>query len=231
VKTISTKEISMKSTAEKRSSLKTASLLVTATLVFAASSVHAKTNLVEKVEQLKINKENSAANFRQYDENRSVVEGNISEVQKALKVISDQKLSLRKQTSDAERGKTQVGDGRKKIQAWMKTEQMKLQDEKKQSDQLRKVLEKMENNQRTRESTIATYQEKLNQIDSDLNNWSAKKEEVAELEKALADKEAVARADQKSLIEKKTANEAEAAKWKRQAQTSEREYDSFSKLK
>lgn len=191
----------------------------------------AKTDVKAKLDQLKQNKESSVANLKQYEENNRIVESNLNEVQRAIEALKAQKKALWKQTADVEKGKKDVQGNRKKIEGWMVSEKAKLEEEKKHIADLKRALEILENNKNQRELAIQTYQDKLSKVEGDLANWSMKKDEVAELEKALSEKEAQALADKKQLQTKRAGYETEIGKWRKQVRVSEREYEQFSKLK
>ncbi|MES2964249.1 MAG: hypothetical protein V4760_10190 [Bdellovibrionota bacterium] len=209
--------------------------LMMKTLVIAiamvATQAQARTDVTGKVQQLKDNKEASKQNLGQYEDNLRTVNTNISEVEKALKLLKKQRESLVKQQSDTAKGKLTVDASKKQIEGFMKAEQTKLDTELKQIEQLRQVLATLEANVEKRQQNIAQYQEKKSKVDGELGAWSERNQSIVELEQAIKAKEDQARNDQKRLAEKKATYEAETSKWKKQVRVSERQYENFAGLK
>ncbi len=205
--------------------------IVLAGLLGLALSANAETNISEKVVQLKENVNSSRENLKQYEENLKVVEQNIKETQAALKQLEKQRMAVRKQLDDSKKGKSSVETSKKQIQVFMKSEQEKLDLEKKQIEELRAAIVKLELNQVKRVDNLAAYQTKLQTIESEQNNWQSHQQEVVDLEKALQDKLILAQKDQKSLLEKKLGYDQEVLKWKKQQRLSERNYANFKDLK
>ncbi len=199
-------------------------------LMFASLST-AKTNIPEKVIQLKENVEASKINLKQYEDNSKVVEQNMKETQAALKQLEKQKQAVTQQLTDSQKGKMTAENSKKQLQNFMKTEQGKLDLEKKQIEDLKNTLAKLDANQAKRLENIAAYQQKMQAIDTEQNNWQAHQQELVELEKALKEKQLQAQKDQKALAEKKASYEQEIVKWKKQQRLSERNYANFKDLK
>lgn len=196
-----------------------------------ALSANAETNIPEKIVQLKENVDASHENLKQYEDNLKVVDQNIKETQAALKQLDKQKLAIRKQLDDSQKGKASVENSKKQLVGFMKTEQDKMDLEKKQIEDLKATLAKLEANQFKRQENIVGYQTKLQGMDSEQNNWQGHQQEVVDLEKALQDKLAQAQKDQKALADKKVSYEQEIIKWKKQQRLSERNYANFKDLK
>jgi chromosome segregation ATPase len=206
-------------------------ILPLALVMFSVSTAFARTNVTEKVQQLKDNVEASKVNLEQYEDNLKTVNVNLVEIEKALHALGAQKQSLAKQTSETAKGKMSVDQVKNQIDGYMKTEQAKLVAEQKQMDELKKTLALLEENSKKREANIAQYHEKMQKADSEIASWSDRNQSIVELEKALAEKEAQALADRKRLTEKKVTYEEEISKWRKQVRLSDRTYANFSKLK
>jgi chromosome segregation ATPase len=206
-------------------------VVMMAALMLVVSGAQAKTNVAEKIQQLKENTEASNANLHQYEGNLKVVGENLAETDKALKTLERQKLALAKQTEATQKGKIGVDAAKKQLEGYMLTERQKIEAEKKQIEELKKSLVQLEANQKKREESLVKYQEKIQKVDRELASWSERNQSIVELEKAMKAKEAEAKADQKKLAEKKATYEQEVGKWRKQAKTSERAYAAFSKIK
>ena len=196
-----------------------------------ALSANAGTNISEKVVQLKENLSSSRDNLKQYEDNLKVVDQNMKETQAAVKQLDKQRIAVKKQLDDSQKGKSSVEVSKKQLLGFVKTEQEKLDLEKKQIEELKATLAKLELNQTKRGENLTAYQAKIQAIDADQNNWQGHHKEVLELEKALQEKLAQAQKDQKALAEKKMSYEQEIAKWKKQQRLSERNYANFKDLK
>lgn len=205
------------------------SLVVACSLV--ASVASAKTDVSGKIAQLKENTEASKQNLEQYETNLKTVNTNLTETERALKQLQKQKEALAKQTADANKSKNGVDAAKTQLIGYMKTEQLKLDHEKKQIDELKKALAQLEENAQKREANIAQYQEKIQKVDGELGSWSERNQSIVELEQAIKQKEDAAKADHKRLAEKKATYEAESVKWKKQVRVSQRTYENFSGLK
>ncbi|MES2856691.1 MAG: hypothetical protein V4692_12545 [Bdellovibrionota bacterium] len=197
----------------------------------AATPALARTNVAEKVAQLAENKEASKENLKQYEENLKTVSANLKDTKKAMKDLDTQKKSLAKQTGDTAKGKKSVDAVRLQLTGYMKTEQTKLDVERKQIEELKKTLAALEANSQVREQNIAQYQEKMEKVDTELASWGERNQSIIELEQALAEKMKVAEADHKRLSEKQESYENEVGKWKKQVRVSERMHQNFANLK
>lgn len=196
-----------------------------------AVGAQAKTNVQEKVEQLKENSENSKSNLKQYEDNLKIVEENISENTKAIKALRVQRDSLHKQKTETAKGKVGVESAKKQLTGFIANEQKSLAAEKAQIAELEKTLEKLRANTATREQNIVEYQTKLTNVDVEMAAWADKNQSIADLDKELTAKEKQALSDQAALQAKKASYQAEIVKWKKQVRVSERQHDNFSKIK
>ena len=194
-------------------------------------SAQAETNIPEKVVQLKENVDASHDNLKQYEDNLKIVDQNLKETQAAMKQLDKQKLAIHKQLDDSQKGKMTVENSKKQLLGFMKVEQDKSDAEKKQIEDLKATLVKLDANQVKRQENIAAYQAKLQTMESEQNNVQAHHQEIVDLEKALQEKMAQAQKDQKALAEKKVSYEQEVTKWKKQERLSERNYANFKDLK
>lgn len=138
---------------------------------------------------------------------------------------------MTKQTDETAKGKMAVDGAKKQLEGYMKTEQAKLDTEKKQIEDIRKALQQLEANVIQREVIIGQYKEKLEKVDAEFAAWSERNQSIVELERAIKEKQTLAKTDQKRLSEKKASYEEEVGKWRKQARVSERQYENFSKLK
>lgn len=206
-------------------------LVIVSSVLGLTTAVYAETNISEKVVQLKENVDASHDNLKQYEDNLKVVEQNIKETQAALKQLDKQKIAIHRQLDDSQKGKMSVENSKKQIQVFMKTEQDKSDVEKKQIEDLKATIAKLDANQAKRQENIVAYQVKLQTVEAEQNNAQAHHQEVVELEKALQEKMLQAQKDQKSLAEKKVSYDQEVTKWKKQERLSERNYANFRDLK
>lgn len=202
-------------------------------LVVAAFAVQAsaKTNVQQKVEQLKGNTEASKINLKQYEDNLKIVDENLSENAKAIKSLQVQRTSLQKQQTETAKGKAGVDAVKKQLTGYIATEQKALETEKKQIADLEKALETLRANAQVRENNIAEYNQRMTNIDTEMAAWAEKNQSIVELDKDLSAKEKEALADRASWTAKKATYTDEVAKWKKQVRVSERQHESFSKLK
>jgi chromosome segregation ATPase len=205
--------------------------VMVAAVAMIASQAFARTDIPAKIQQLKDNSENSKVNLKQYEDNLKTVNANLAEADKALKQLDRQKLALTRQTGETAKGKQGVDVAKKQLEGYMKTEQMKLEQEKQQMDAIKKTLAQLEENAKMREANIAQYQEKMTKVDTELAAWSERNQSIVELEQAIKAKEDEAKTDQKHLSEKKVSYEEEISKWRKQVRVSSRQFENFSKLK
>lgn len=232
MKSITTKADTMKSITTKNITKNFSRGAVAAlSLALVASVAHARTDVPAKIAQLKENTENSKVNLKQYEEALKTVASNLAEAEKALKMLERQKDALTKQTDETAKGKMAVDGAKKQLEGYMKTEQAKLDTEKKQIEDIRKALQQLEANVIQREVIIGQYKEKLEKVDAEFAAWSERNQSIVELERAIKEKQTLAKTDQKRLSEKKASYEEEVGKWRKQARVSERQYENFSKLK
>jgi len=199
--------------------------------VVLAQNAAAKTDIDEKIEQLKINTENSKVNLKQYEDNLGTVIMNLAETDKALKSLEKEKQALAKQTAETQKGKNGVDTVKKQLDGLIATESEKLRVEQKQIEDLKKALATAENNAQKRQENIAEYQTKRAKVDTELASWSERNQSIIELEQALTAKYTQAKTDNQRLTAKRATYEEEISKWKKQVRVSERDYQNFSKLK
>lgn len=197
----------------------------------ASCLVFAKTDVSQKIAQLKENADASKANLREYEDGLSIVIANIRETERALKALDRQKTALQKQVAATAQGKKAVDAGKQQLDGFMKAERAKLEAELKQIDELKLALAQLEGNVKKREETIAHYQGKMSKLDGEMMNWSERNDSINELQTSLDKKEAEAGADLAKYKEKRAAFEEEVAKWRKQVRVSERMYANFSSLK
>jgi chromosome segregation ATPase len=201
------------------------------TLVLLSSMAFAKTNVSEKVEQLKDNSENSKINLAQYEENLKVVEQNLRDTDKAIHQLAEQKVALKKQIGESAKGAGGIDASKKQVNSYILSETQKLELEKKQIAELKKTLEQLEANQVKREENIAAYREKMKSVDSESASLAERNQSIQELGKSIEEKQNQAFADRQKLMEKKATYEQEIAKWKKEVRVSEREYANYKNLK
>lgn len=194
-------------------------------------SALARTNVPEKIEQMKSNVENSKVNLSEYEKNIGVVESNLKENEKAIKELAKMRESLKKQTSETGKGKQAIDANRKQLDGFLKAEQEKLAVENRQLEELKKTLERLEANREKRLANIAEYEEKLKAMDGEQSAWTERNESIVQLDKDLKEKESLAQADHTRLVQKKLTYNQEIEKWKKQVRVSERQYEGFKNLK
>jgi chromosome segregation ATPase len=196
-----------------------------------ASTAVAKTDVNQKLEQLKENRDASAHNLRVVEDGHARVSKQVVEVERALKQIQGQRTAISKQTGAAGATKQKAGEARRQLDAWIVEEERALQVERRQAEELRAALVRLESNQKVREANLATYQEKRKKIGSELEDWSGRNQEVLALDSALQEREAQAKADLLRLTERRTELEREVSKWRQDSRTAEREHENFGALK
>ena len=206
------------------------SMIASAAAILCASTVIAKTDISEKIQQLKTNSENSKVNLKQYEEGIKTVNANLVEIEKAIQEIERQKQDLSKQQGESKRGKAGIDTVKAQIKKLSDTERERLKIEEKQIEEIKQALAKTEAATLKRRENIAIYEEKSKKLEVEFATWSERDQSIVELEQALGTKETQARSDNKRLIEKKGQYEEEIVKWKKQVRVSEREYRNFSKL-
>ncbi len=211
--------------------MKTLNLVAITALAALSLSAQAKTDVNQKIEQLRENTENGKANLKQYEDNLKTVEWNLKESDKATKLFTQQRQSLAKQNAEAQKGKSGVDAQRKQLDGFIQAEKQKLDVDKKQIDELKAALAQAEANAKKRTENINKYEEKRKKAEQELASWSGRGDALSELDRTLAEKQTQAKADNKRLTEKKAQYEGEISKWKKQVRVSERSYENFSQLK
>ena len=193
--------------------------------------VSARTNLPEKLNQLKENVTNSKINLSEYEKNLAVVESNLKENERALKDLARLGVELKKQNMNTAKGKGSIDANRKQLESFLSSEREKVALEAKQLEELKKTLTSLELNQQKRQANIAQYEGKLKAMETEQLAWSERSQSSEQLDRDIREKQALAQADHQRLAQKKATYSAEVEKWRKQVRLAERQNDGFKNLK
>ncbi|MCB0413343.1 MAG: hypothetical protein KDD50_03360 [Bdellovibrionales bacterium] len=201
-----------------------------AIVIFSAQSAGAKTSIKQSLDQLEKNKQNSAQNLKQYEDNLGIVDQNVSEVKKAIKGLQDQRTQLQKNVNNVEKNKAAIEEMRKKVLEHKMAEAQKLEEDLKDIARLEKLLQKLRSNQEKREDNLKAYNLKLDEIVKEKSAWDNQKASMNDLNKSISEKLTYAEAELKKWESKQKSYQKEVSKWKTETADAERVHRKFQDL-
>ncbi len=200
-------------------------------LVAVGSSASARTDVKAKQQQLAENLSASKTNLLQYEANLKTVLSNISEAEKALKLLERQRQAVAKQGMQSGKDQQTVESIKAEVTGLIRAERDKASAEDRQIEDLKQALARLEENKVKRAANIAAYEDRLSKVESDQAGAGERGQSITDLEQGLKLKEEEARVEKKKLMAKKAEYEEEITKWKKQIRVSERAASNFSKVK
>lgn len=200
-------------------------------LVAVGSSASARTDVKAKQQQLAENLSASKTNLLQYEANLKTVLSNISETEKALKLLERQRQAVAKQGMQSGKDQQTVESIKAEVTGLIRAERDKASAEDRQIEDLKQALARLEENKVKRAANIAAYEDRLSKVESDQAGAGERGQSITDLEQGLKLKEEEARVEKKKLMAKKAEYEEEITKWKKQIRVSERAASNFSKVK
>lgn len=204
---------------------------LTLALIFALSApAFSKTDVKGALNRLKENEVNAKDNFKQYEVNRDISRKNAEEVTAAIKELRGQRKSLIENSQNLEKNRAILDAMKEKIRSFKTQEEQHLKTEEAQRAQLQALIDKLNKNKIQREQNIASYDDKIKEIDLERANWDQKKEEMKAIHQEINSKEKVALSERKKWIEKYKGYQAESKKWDRQAASAEETRVKFEQL-
>jgi len=190
----------------------------------------AKTNVKGAIERLQQNEANAKDNLKQYEVNREISKKNAEEVTQAIKELRNQRKSLVENSKNLEKNTAILNAMKKKIAAFKANETSLLKTEEAQMAQLKALMDKLEANKVLREKNIASYDQKINEIEMEKANWSQQKNEMIAIHKEIDSKEKIAVSEREKWVGKYKGYSEETKKWDRQAASAEETRVKFEQL-
>ena len=96
--------------------------------------------------------------------------------------------------------------------------------------QLKALMDKLEANKVLREKNIASYDQKINEIEMEKANWDQQKNEMVAIHKEIDSKEKIALSEREKWVGKYKGYSEETKKWDRQAASAEETRVKFEQL-
>lgn len=203
---------------------------IAAALILSGPAANAKTDTAKQIEKLKVNAENSEANYEQYRANLEIVNKNIEQADGALKEIRKMKTQLVSNTQNVEKNKQALMKLEQELGKLKAKELEEIKKDEAQIAELRKVLEKLEANKRVREQNVAAYDQKVLEVQKERADWDSQVQQMASLQKQLNEKEQKAAEEKATWTAKRKDYEGEAKKWQAQAASARETYTKYKKL-
>jgi chromosome segregation ATPase len=195
--------------------------LVLASVVFfgarAAWSASTDSEVQGKMDQMKINVENSEKNRDSYEKNQKIADDNVKALDENLKALSTQRDQIRENVKKADQNVGIMAKQEGQIADLIKKENTTVDTEKKQISDLQSKIDKLNQNIVKRGTNVTEYNAKLELIKKQKTEWEGQKQAAEDLEKAINDKETKATADKTEWKKKAAAYAVEAKKWKTEA--------------
>jgi chromosome segregation ATPase len=193
--------------------------------------VWGKTDVMQQLDRLKENQENSQHNLEQYEGNLKVVEKNLEEVNKAIEQLKGYKTQVKKsKKSVAESEKvidTTVADIKKEVDK----EQKSIQEEEAKMAEVEKIIQRLKTNLEQRQKNLATYKARTDELLTMKSSMGDREKSVNDLDLALDGKYQQAVAQQKEWTDKQKGYNEEIGKWKKYRSESEQMHKNFQRLK
>ncbi len=194
-------------------------------------SVAAKTDVAGSVQLLKTNEENAKVNMKQYEENVDISSKNIAEVTAAIKQLREQKSQLTANSQNLDKNRAVLDQMKKKLEDYSATESALIKKEDGQIAELKATLEKLEANKVQRTENVATYQQKIADVEKEKADWSSQKQAFVQIQKEIDSKEAKAMTEREKWIGKRQGYRLESDKWKKEYDVAQQNRAKFEKLK
>jgi chromosome segregation ATPase len=211
--------------------MKTYTKLTLLAVILFTQGAWAKTEISEALQQIKTNEDNAKGNKKQYQENESIASKNIVEVTAAIKALREQKSQLITNTQNLDRNRAILEKMQQKLQEYTQGETQALKKEDAQIAQLKTTLSKLETNKKQHEENLATYQQKINDVNTEKADWDSQKQATVQIAKDLDSKEAKALSEREKWIAKRKGYHDEAVKWDKESEIAEQHRVKFDKLK
>lgn len=205
-------------------------LFVALVLVIPAVSA-GRTDVTQKISQLKENADASQANLDQYEQGLRVVKSNLQVTENALKTIQLQKKAVSGQSNLAAKDAAAVQKAEREIEGQVRAERDLLVLEEQQIEDLKQALARLEANREKRLANIATYESRQQKVALDRSGSAERSQSIDGLSATLQSQEEEALAEKSRLLAKKADYEKEIEKWKKQVRLSQRSVANFSRLK
>lgn len=199
-------------------------------LALVSFAAFAKTDVKAGIETLKTNEANAKANQKQYEENSEVASKNIVEVTAAIKTLREQRTQLNGNAQNLEKNRAILAKMEEKLKEFAKGEETEMKREAAQIVQLQAALDKLTANQKTRQSNLETYQQKLAEVEKEKADWDSQKQAFVAIQKEIDGKETKALAEREKWLEKRKGYRGEADKWKKESEIAENHRVKFDKL-
>lgn len=203
------------------------------TLIFASSfaiTSNADDKIDAKIQQLKVNYENSEHNHKEYKKNLNIVENNIKEIEKVSKDLKSSREEIKNQLMNSEKNKQLLVKQKDELKNFVVVEEQDLKKEQEAIDKLKTKIADLEKNQEKRRLNIATYNEKMKEIDVEVNDWDSQLKKIAELDQYLVQRQTEANNDRKNWDEKLKTYSSEEKKWNDQYTNNKMLYKKYEKL-
>jgi hypothetical protein len=205
-------------------------LMVLSVLLYTCAT-QAKTDTKAAVEQLKINAENSDANYKQYQDNMDIVNNNVVEAQKAINELEKLKKQLVLNTKNVGKNKMGLEKMEKDILLLKAKENERILAEDKQIAQTKALLEKLEANKKKREENQIAYDKMVEQVKLENAQWDEQVKQMDELLAQIDAKTNKANAEKQTWVNKRKDYEEEATKWKKESLEARESYNKLQKVK
>ena len=211
--------------------MKTYTMLTLLAVFLFTQGAWAKTDVNDALQQIKTNEDNAKGNKKQYQENESIASKNIVEVTAAIKALREQKTQLTANTLNLDKNRAILEKMQQKLQEYTQGETQDLKKEDAQITQLKATLTKLEANKKQHEENLATYQQKINDVNTEKADWDSQKQGIVQIAKDLDSKEAKALTEREKWIAKRKGYHEESAKWEKESEIAEQHRVKFEKLK
>ncbi len=200
------------------------------TILLVHSISFASQEIESKIQQLEENQNNAMANYKAYEDNLEIVDENILKISTVISEIQENQKALKKHFENSDKNKVKLIEQKKKLGSFINEEKKKNAVDQDQIVRLQNKIKALKANQLKRSINISVYEEKISEIDTELNGWQQQNQRIADLQKTLSEKEKAAIKEKKSWQAKKKNYESESKNWQKIADQSKKKYFQFNKL-
>lgn len=204
--------------------------ILMAVAICLSTQAHGK-SVESQVEQLKANSENAESNFKQYQENHEIAKSNVETTQKAIQDLDTQRAQLQKNVQNIDGNKAALQKMREHVVGLQTKEREAAKTDETRIEEVKALLTRLEASKRGHETNIATYENKLAEMDQEKAGWDQQKSAVADLTAAIDTKKTEAVTAQKTWKEKAKTYGEQITRWKSESEKASKQYREVSSLK
>ncbi len=188
--------------------------LVLTFLLGFAGSAYAETDTAQELTKLKQNIDYSSHNFDEYKKNFEISKKNVDETAKAIKGLKSVQVKLKANNAELKKNVTEVLTLKKQVVNLRTVEETKIKAERKQIEDLNKLIALIEKNIDQRNNNVKTYNLKEKDLETQMGKWKDQGRELASLNTSLVNQAKDVTAEREAWLKKRNQYLEKTKEWK-----------------